>query len=755
MKGSVSQIKGFVNTRNSCEKKTITTTIAPFPPCSKITVINLIEKSELKNWYKMGKKGKHFRKTTPKHSSDEESQAEDEKLSRDLKNGRTGAAFIHPSLLLRRSPNRQRRSPRRSPNRQDFVPETPASQSPIVSSSADSTAVVEETPRLFWDPKARKMVRSHVPKLLANLGLKDIVPSINADDPIPSTSNQTPNVELLRDRTIQLPTHPEFTLFNLRKNFPNSPVFRRYTPERLRGSPPEIMRMSFREPSEESMENSLITNANEESTENLNEALEEETQSQFHQEAPIDTVPQIDAVLSESQILEQNTIDLDFNYDSFEFLNNASATREDDIALLDQLLEYMKYLSGVNVEFHEFFHGEDVLDENWPRGLNSIHKIETYEQCFSKIIDMDGNHIYNFPDPGIFQRLVYRGPGVPRIFERKRRVLSIRTPESPEVHEAPESPTPGPSNAIIPPEMPQPEVPQLEIAPAENSQNAENGYFSDDDAPDKSLMVRLALTSEVLSLQLDKVLGRQSPPGPYILDHERNTNYGINVRFNHIRASMKNRENEFPEINQPVGTRNDHTDQNDHTDRNDHTDQNDQEIQDDHTNQSGQTDQSISDRSIYERIDFSYPQEDLNDNIQIHYPETSVNNISEETGENYFTTSYPETSGASLAEETSGNYQADNETAGPGNSTSEFEYYRGEGEEIVSQTLANEGVNSFALLYDDGNAHFQGSAPNSSFDLSAIEPYGEEFNSNEAYDDNESEDVLDLELPFKFEHEFE
>ena len=104
MRGSVSQIKGFVNTYNSCEKITITITIAPFPPCSKITVINLIEKSELKNWYKMGKKGKNFRKTTPKHSSDEESQAEDEKLTRDLKNGRTGAAFIHPSLLLRRSP---------------------------------------------------------------------------------------------------------------------------------------------------------------------------------------------------------------------------------------------------------------------------------------------------------------------------------------------------------------------------------------------------------------------------------------------------------------------------------------------------------------------------------------------------------------------------------------------------------------------------------------------------------------------------
>ena len=155
------------------------------------------------------------------------------------------------------------------------------------------------------------------------------------------------------------------------------------------------------------------------------------------------------------------------------------------------------------------------------------------------------------------------------------------------------------------------------------------------------------------------------------------------------------------------------------------------------------------------QIDLSSSQADLNSNIQINYPETSETSFTEDTGENYFTTTYPETSGTGLSEDTSENYQADNETTGSGNDTAETGNYREEGEEIVSQILANEGVNSFALLYNDGNAHFQGSAPDSSFDLSAIEPYGEEFNSNEAYDDHESEDVLDLELPFKFEHEFE
>ena len=219
---------------------------------------------------------------------------------------------------------------------------------------------------------------------------------------------------------------------------------------------------------------------------------------------------------------------------------------------------------------------------------------------------------------------------------------------------------------------------------------------------------------------------------------------------------MENRQIEFPEINQPASAQAQAQVEEVEEDE----EEDDQLIQEDQTNQSGQNDQSISDRSIYERIDFSNPLEDLNDlndNIQIHYPETSETNFSEETGENYFTTSYPETSGASLTEDTSANYQADNETTGPGNSTSEYEYYRGEGEEIVSQVLANEGMPSFALLYNDGNAHFQGSAPDSSFDLSAIESYGEELNNDdhEAYDDHENEDVLDLELPFKFVHEFD
>ena len=519
-------------------------------------------------------------------------------------------------------------------------------------------------------------------------------------------------------------------------------------------------------PTEESMESFV---------ENLNDALEGETQAQFHQEAPIENV------LSESQILDQSTINLDANYDSFEFLNNRSATREDDIAMLDHLLECMKHLSDVNVEFREFFHGDDVLDENWPRGLEQTAKIETYEQCFSKIIEMELNEIYNFPDPNIFQRLIYRGPEVQRIFERKRRVLSIRAPEqileSPAIQVAPESPTPGPSNAVYPPEVPGAFKPQPEVTPA---QNDEYGYFSDDDVPDKSLLIRLALSSEIMSAQLDNVLGRQAPPGPYLQDHERNTNYGINVRFNHIRASMKNREKDVPALNFPVSAGVDHTRLTQLINPEDFSyPQDDQDDQDVLTNQTGQSDQTI-----YDRVDFSNPQDDLNDNIQTNSVtnETSYSDgtgtapcphfmirdengvsigapctqcqvcLSDGTGENYFTTSYPETSGTGLSGDTSENYQADNETTGPGNDTfdtAETGNYREEGVEI--DPLANEG--SFALLYSDDNAHFQGSAPDSSSNLSAIEPYVEEFDSNEA--PGESDDVLDLEVPFKLVHEFE
>ena len=85
--------------------------------------------------------------------------------------------------------------------------------------------------------------------------------------------------------------------------------------------------------------------------------------------------------LSESQILEQTTQDLDFNYDSRENLNytESGETFEEFEAQLVQLLERMKQLSTVNQIFHEFFIGDDI-DENWPRSLSPTEKIEQYKQ---------------------------------------------------------------------------------------------------------------------------------------------------------------------------------------------------------------------------------------------------------------------------------------------------------------------------------------------------------------------------------------
>ena len=489
------------NCANVDEKKTkIKTKITPFPIYSnKIVKISVI-KFECNIEYKMGKKSKKFLKSNPKHSSDEEQPEAKDKLTRDLKHG---AAFIHPD-----------RHQRRPQSHRVLVNETPVHQNPTVTSSADSTAVVAEssnaddelsdTENATSAPVRLSKLKSHVPgshvpKLLSRMGLTEVRPT-NVENLDPNV----PNVEILRD-VIQLPTHPEFSLFNLRRNIPNEEanvrdeeeplVFRGYSPERLGGNPPNFLKMNFRESSDPA----------EESVEDLNKALEHEAQAQFEQEAPTDVL------LSESQILDQSTNDLNenydsnVNYDSLEFFNESGNTFEDDKALLIYLLECLKNLSNTNEEFREFFLEDDVLDENWPRWLEPVEMIVTYEQCYSKIIQMDINDIYNYPDPNIFQRMIYRGPEVPRIFEKKRRVLRVR----------PGSPLPGPSNA--PDFPPAPEVnPSPEMPRINNVRNVP-GYFSDEEDADKSLLIRAITRSEILSIQVDHLLGRPVPPGPFLV----------------------------------------------------------------------------------------------------------------------------------------------------------------------------------------------------------------------------------------------
>ena len=94
------------------------------------------------------------------------------------------------------------------------------------------------------------------------------------------------------------------------------------------------------------------------------------------------------------------------------------------------LLERMRNLSRVNGRFREFFFDDDVMSENWPRNMRPRVRIEQYEQCYSKIVEMDIQD-WEFPDPDNFQRMIYRGPDVPRIFRSEKRIRSTLMNEEP------------------------------------------------------------------------------------------------------------------------------------------------------------------------------------------------------------------------------------------------------------------------------------------------------------------------------------
>ena len=127
--------------------------------------------------------------------------------------------------------------------------------------------------------------------------------------------------------------------------------------------------------------------------------------------------------------------------------------------------------------------------------------------------------------------MIYRGPDVPRVFrsdKRIRRALSVR----------PGSPTPGPSRNLDPvlepapekfPHFPEPGPEGLEIS-GDNENNVsknndERVYprldFSEIIDEERSLLIRFAYRAEILSAQLNNVLGRPnfSPP----LVHEGDT----------------------------------------------------------------------------------------------------------------------------------------------------------------------------------------------------------------------------------------
>ena len=110
--------------------------------------------------------------------------------------------------------------------------------------------------------------------------------------------------------------------------------------------------------------------------------------------------------------------------------------------------------------------------------------------------------------------------------------------------------------------------------------------------------------------------------------------------------------------------------------------------------------------------------------------------FTENSGENYFTRN-----------NTSGN---GNDSTGTGNATN----YREIGQHIITQQLTSSNIDSFALIYNDGNAHFQGSAPNTTYDLSSIEPIDGVNSTIESYDDfaGDQEFNPEMDWPFQFEN---
>ena len=109
---------------------------------------------------------------------------------------------------------------------------------------------------------------------------------------------------------------------------------------------------------------------------------------------------------------------------------------------LIHLLRCMKDLSNINKQFREFFMDEDILNIHWPENLSPIVRIEQYEQCYSKVIELDINDYWDFPDPNCFQSMIYRGPDVPRIFRSDKRITNIAnitqgssTPNTSKIHD--------------------------------------------------------------------------------------------------------------------------------------------------------------------------------------------------------------------------------------------------------------------------------------------------------------------------------
>ena len=113
-------------TKTTRKIKTKTKTY-PFPPKhTKNFVILINPVIKIKVIMVKRKPQINFVKSTPKTATDDDTSEGEENLHRDLQQGRLGAAFIHPQRRI-------------------WAPETPASQNPTVSTSADTSVAITES----------------------------------------------------------------------------------------------------------------------------------------------------------------------------------------------------------------------------------------------------------------------------------------------------------------------------------------------------------------------------------------------------------------------------------------------------------------------------------------------------------------------------------------------------------------------------------------------------------------------------------
>ena len=194
---------------------------------------------------------------------------------------------------------------------------------------------------------------------------------------------------------------------------------------------------------------------------------------------------------------------------------------------------------------------------------------------------------------------------------------------------------------------------------------------------ERSLLIRFAYRAEILSMQLNNVLGRTNYAPPLYHDGDTNTFRGLNTRYEYLQDIMVTREMEIPALNRIhsfyITSR---------FLRALHQDGLEGHVAHDETGdeQAGQAEQAG--QVVADPIDLSNSQIDLNSNIQ---PETNATSFNEDEEVGFIFT---------------GNGSgAEQEDGQPTN-------YREIAQNLISQQLASANVDSFALIYNDVNRSF-------------------------------------------------